>query len=112
METGFNFGKMISRAKEQGKIFFVAEKDGKNIKIYSTEAQARVPDFIAGIVIEVCKNISKGSGNKYSATKALDALLTHISTTARIVLENYEHEILNSGDIPTAMTDNGSDSIN
>jgi hypothetical protein len=89
-----DFGSLLKRAKDQGKKFLVAEsKDGKGFELFFTESSNRLPDFVTGITVEVAKKIHKSSGGKFSPTSALEAVLTHVNTTSRIVIEKYEKEI-------------------
>jgi hypothetical protein len=110
----FDFWSLIRRAKQQGKRFLVAEtKDGKGFEVFFTESNNRLPDFLTGITVEVAKKISEASGGKYTPTKALDAVLTHVNTAARIAIENYENSMNGNGDeASNDLPDTSSSSLN
>lgn len=100
-----DFRSFIIRAKEQGQIFLVGEKNGKDIKIFFSDDQSKLPDFVGGILFSVAKTISSSSNGKYTATKALEALMNHSLLIARTLTEKYDN--LEAGIEPVLPNDMG-----
>lgn len=87
-----DFRSLILRAKEQGKVFLIAEKNGKDISIFFTEDNNKLPDFAGGLLFSIAKTISKSTDGKYTTSQALEAFLSHSMMIARTLSEKFDKE--------------------
>jgi hypothetical protein len=85
------WAKIINRAKEKGDKFLIVDM-GKmdSLKVYFTEKNECLPDAITAIVVHAAKAISSSSKGKYRPTSVLESLLTNVTVSSRVILENYE----------------------
>ena len=86
-----NWKSLIEKSKNDGEKVLVCNLENKDsINVYFSDSPSRLPDAISSIVVHTCKVISRSSGGKYTAIQALEGILSHISISAKITLENME----------------------